>query len=124
MSLPDPTVQPQHTQHGGHTVSLSPSLEALRGELRRRWEAGERVPAQCLLTSRADRALLLQLVFTELVLLDERGEAPSIDEYRLRLPEVADEIERQMALLGMLGAERSDRTLSRDGPPELADVRV
>src|SRR5438270_8698604 len=71
-------------------------VEALRGDQRRRWQAGDRVPAETYLqdhpTLRADADGGLELVYNEVVLREERGEAPQVGEYLKRFPEFADRL--------------------------------
>ncbi|MGL4551271.1 MAG: serine/threonine-protein kinase, partial [Gemmataceae bacterium] len=117
MSAPESTgLPPENTYHGDGATVQSPraALEALRAELRRRWQEGDPVPAEVLFPPDADRGLKLQLIFTELVLREETGRRATADDFRCRLPDLAGDIERQMNLLGMMGGD--DLTAATFGP--------
>jgi predicted Ser/Thr protein kinase len=68
-------------------------VAALRDEQRRRWRAGKRVLAEAYLARhpavRADAECALELVYQEVLLRAERGEAPQLEEYLRRFPEWA-----------------------------------
>jgi hypothetical protein len=66
-------------------------VEQLRAEQRRRWQQRERVPAEAYLEAhpalRSDPDLALELVYHEVPLREELGEAPQLDEYLRRFPQ-------------------------------------
>ena len=68
----------------------------LRRELRRRWDAGDRVPAERLLARhprvRDDAECALEFVYGEVLLREALGEFPSLDEYARRFPDLADRL--------------------------------
>jgi WD40 repeat protein/tRNA A-37 threonylcarbamoyl transferase component Bud32 len=80
-------------------------LQLLLGKQRQDWERGERVPVeQYLERARAageswlDEDGVLDLLYNEIVLREEHGDHPNIDEYRRRFPEYADQLEWQFAV--------------------------
>src|SRR5262245_51404048 len=70
--------------------------EALRAEQRERWQRGERVAAEWYLRGHpalppdGDRAL--ELVYQEILLREELGEAPQLTEYQQRFPRLASRL--------------------------------
>jgi serine/threonine-protein kinase len=89
---------------------LSPADLAaiLRLDLQKRWQAGERVPAEDYLrgdlvgTSNAEVAV--DVIYQEFVVRGELGEKPSVEEYQHRFPEIAVQIGRQIAFDRALAA--------------------
>jgi hypothetical protein len=87
-------------------------VEELRADQARRWRAGQRLPAEAYLAafptlaSSAEDALVL--VWGEVLLRLEAGEAPRPEEYRDRFPRHAETLALQFELQGHLaGAEGS-----------------
>jgi WD40 repeat protein/tRNA A-37 threonylcarbamoyl transferase component Bud32 len=81
---------------------LSPAelLQLLLGKQRQDWERGERVPVERYLErlraageSWLDEEGVLDLLYNEIVLREERGERPTRDEYRGRFPQYADQLD-------------------------------
>jgi hypothetical protein len=71
--------------------ALAPAQRApaLWADQRQRWQRGERAPAEAylaLLADAADEALVLDLIYGEFSLRQDRGEAPTVDEYVSRFP--------------------------------------
>jgi hypothetical protein len=66
----------------------------LRGEQRRRWQAGDRLPVERLVDGhpelRDDVAGLTELVLAEFRLRQDLGERPDVDEYLRRFPNLAE----------------------------------
>jgi WD40 repeat protein/serine/threonine protein kinase len=80
-------------------------LQLLLGKQRQEWERGERPPVEHYLEnlraageSWLDQDGVLDLLYNEIVLREEHGEHPSIDEYRRRFPEYADQLQWQFAV--------------------------
>src|SRR3954470_19536886 len=100
-------------------TELQKPLEALVTDVRARqqahWQAGERVLLESLLAGRPelapDRESLLHLIYAEVLLREEYGERPGVEEYVRRVPDFAAEIRRQFAFHDAFGA------LDTDGPP-------
>src|SRR5947209_6972912 len=76
--------------------SLAQRVEVLRDEQRRRWRAGEPMPAEELLRGHPDLEAepdyALVLVYQEVVLREALGQAPHLDEYLQRFPRFADRL--------------------------------
>jgi hypothetical protein len=78
--------------------NLSPAqlVEVLRDEQRQRWQGGERVLAEIYLQRhprlQSDATSALKLVYQEVLLREERGEAPELAEYLERFPQYATEL--------------------------------
>ena len=76
--------------------SLSELVDDLRDEQRRRWLAGDRVAAETVLDhhprvrDHAEHAL--EFIYGEVLLREERGEFPAIEEYSRRFPGLADRL--------------------------------
>jgi WD40 repeat protein/serine/threonine protein kinase len=72
-------------------------IEALRAEQRRCWQDGTRVLAESYLqqhrTLRDDAEGALELVYNEVLLREQRGEAPRLEEYQQRFPQLAGQLE-------------------------------
>jgi tetratricopeptide (TPR) repeat protein len=71
-------------------------------DLRERWRAGERVAVEDYLRAypavQADVEAALELVYGEVLLRDERGEAPAPDEYLRRFPQYSARLQEQFQL--------------------------
>ena len=78
------------------SLSRTQLVEALRGEQRQRWQEGERVLAETYLqqhpTLQTDTTCVLQLVYQEVLLREERGENPQLTEYLQRFPQFASQL--------------------------------
>src|SRR5262249_7930499 len=74
-------------------MSAPQSAEPLLVEQRRRWRAGERVLVEGELetqpTLRSTPEVVLDLIYNELLLREEDGETPRLEEYLGRFPELA-----------------------------------
>jgi WD40 repeat protein len=74
----------------------------LRADQRARWQAGERVPAECYLRRYAgletEPDSALDLIYGEFLLREKRGEAPALEEYLWRFPEHAAALRPQVEL--------------------------
>jgi eukaryotic-like serine/threonine-protein kinase len=73
---------------------------------RRRWHESEPVWVEAYLEQqpalRADAEAVLDLIYNEIVLREERGEQPGLEEYLRRFPQFEAELRRQFALHGIL----------------------
>jgi serine/threonine protein kinase len=85
----------QAGQLGGDLASL------LRTDLQKRWQAGERVPAEAYLRDdlpwSCDAELAVDLVYQEFLAREELAEMPTAEEYQRRFPHLASQIGRQIA---------------------------
>src|SRR5205807_1634582 len=99
---------------------LSPSELAavLRVDQRRRWELGERIPAERYLERfpklLADQDSALDFIYSELLLREKQGEHPDLEGFLARFPSVAGILRRQIGLHRALCSESLDSPA--DGP--------
>jgi hypothetical protein len=100
-------------------------LAALRLDMVERWRRGERRPAESYLQAEADLAgdaeAVLELVYNEVVVREELGERPLLDEYLHRFPAHAAALRRQLELHALLGEADRD---SRERPPAAPQLRT
>jgi serine/threonine-protein kinase len=86
-------------------------LTLLLAEQRRCWQAGQRVPAEEFRRSlpqlQRDDQLLLDLIWSEVLLREDRGESPSLEEYRQRFPHLAEPLRLQFQLHHALAGPQS-----------------
>jgi eukaryotic-like serine/threonine-protein kinase len=95
---------------------------ALRAEQVQRWQSGDRAPVEALLQQAAtvsdEEALVL--IYGEVLLREELGEAPRLEEYLERFPGYAGPLRRQFALHRLLASPDLSATAapgySLDGP--------
>lgn len=94
----EPIVLPK--SNGGHSVSVSVNreLKSLVGELRSRWKQGDRVRVESLGDAFANIASsdeqMLDVIYHEILIREEFGETPRLDEYVSRFPQHAERLQR------------------------------
>jgi WD40 repeat protein len=92
-------------------------LALLRADQARRWQRGERLPAEAYLAQlpplRADGETAVDLICSEVLLRERLGESPGVDEYVQRFPQFADQLRTQFELYRDLAAAALPD--SRDG---------
>jgi tetratricopeptide (TPR) repeat protein len=118
MSEPSSDPSPREAVPPGATVPFGPDAAGLPDRLRglsrpeqvallqadqqRRWQRGERPRVEDYLRQvpdlRADAEAVLDLVYAEILLRQDAGEAPRPDEYIGRFPEYADQLLRQFSV--------------------------
>jgi tetratricopeptide (TPR) repeat protein len=80
----------------GEQLTPAQLLEVVRAERRRRWEQGDRIPAEEFLRRypalQAEPAYALELVYHEKLLRRELGERPALDEYLQRFPQFTTQL--------------------------------
>src|SRR5262245_55557999 len=90
------------------TEALSPTLVRVRADQQSRWQRGERVLVEEYLAREPDLAeneeLLLDLVYSEVLLREEHGERPELDEYLRRFPHLDESLQRQWLVHKALSA--------------------
>jgi tetratricopeptide (TPR) repeat protein len=115
----DPPSEWPATGAGGQVLAL------MLKHQRRAWSRGERAPVETYLaqqpTLQSDPQAILDLIYNEMVLREEAGELPQLDEYLRRFPELADELRLQFEVEGAIGRETSlqgihQLTVIGDGP--------
>src|SRR5258708_35461381 len=80
-------------------LSRERTLAGLRADQRRRWLRGEALSVEgyreCMPFLIDDAETLLDLIFSEILLREELGESPTLDEYLRRFPEQSAALARQ-----------------------------
>jgi WD40 repeat protein/serine/threonine protein kinase len=88
-------------------ASSSSSIESLLQEQRRRWRSGQPASLDVLLdqqpTLRTDVEAILQLIYNEVLLREERGERPNLQDYTARFPALCAELALQFEAHQQLG---------------------
>jgi hypothetical protein len=91
---PDPEPPVTNTAQPGPDKTLLPLLLADQQE---RWRRGDQVPTESYLaqwpTLRADEERALDLIYQEVLLREEAGEAPTLAEYQGRFPQWAEPLQ-------------------------------
>src|SRR5262245_53571015 len=86
----------------------APSLLSLLVWQRECWRRGERVGVEQVLSrhpaARPDADALLDLIYNEVVLREEAGESPRLDEYVARFPALAEPLRVQFEVDDALGS--------------------
>jgi hypothetical protein len=86
-----------------------------------RWQRGEPVRAEHYLettpTLRANAEAVLDLIFHEVLLREQQGETPQLDEYVRRFPHLAGPLRRQFAIDRALFAQRLSQSPKRGQTP-------
>ena len=84
-----------------------PMLALLLAYQRRAWRRGERAAVEEYLAQypalAADREAVLDLIYQEVMLREQAGESPLLEEYRRRFPHLAPQLELQFEVEGALG---------------------
>src|SRR4051812_20115765 len=102
-NTPDPSSQTVDLDDG---LSRAEMLAGLRAEQIKRWQRGDRVRVEAYLAQPQVARLLegpdgpdadavLDLVYNEVVMRDELGESPGVDEYVGRFPQFESRLRRQ-----------------------------
>src|SRR5947209_8627240 len=99
VSMPD--LSPTRPANGNEP-GRSDLRSRLEADQRRRWQAGERVAVEAYLEQepalRDDADAVLDLLFREVTLREERGEAPPLDELLRRFPQYDALVRLQFSL--------------------------
>ena len=110
-------------ESGPAALSDGPLLALLLKHQRASWRQGERVPVESYLAQQpvlqTDVQAVLDLIYNELVLREEAGESPTLDEYLGRFPELACELKVQFEVEGAI-----ERTSTIHGQDHLTFVSV
>jgi serine/threonine protein kinase/WD40 repeat protein len=77
-------------------LNLPDLVDVLRDEQRRHWQDGDRPLVESYFASHprllADPSSALQMVYNEVLLREEQGESPALDEYQRRFPQLAGQL--------------------------------
>jgi serine/threonine protein kinase/predicted Zn-dependent protease len=88
--------------NGPSLDTVSPLVERLLAEQRQQWQRGERKAVEAYLEQqpalRDSAEAVLHLVFNEVVLREQQGDSPGLEEYQKRFPELAQELALQFAM--------------------------
>jgi serine/threonine protein kinase/WD40 repeat protein len=107
-------------------------VEALCSEQRRRWQEGDRLLVEAYLeqhpTLDTDPNLVLELLYNEVLLREERGETPQLEEYARRFPKLADRLQPLFEVHGALESDCSFDSKStgplRENTPTRAETEL
>ncbi len=130
MTEPSGARTPRDAPPGG-TDPGRPLLALLLRHQGRAWREGRRAPVEDYLADepalRADTEAVLDLIYNEVILREEAGESPRLEEYVRRFPTLVPQLELQFDLEGALGAETLVRseggtTLRIDGSAPFSTV--
>jgi hypothetical protein len=79
-----------------------PDSAATREEQRRRWNVGDRISAEALLSERphlrSNPDDVVDIIYAEYLLREELGEKPAVEEYLLRFPDFSTTLRDQVAI--------------------------
>jgi hypothetical protein len=112
-------------------LPLRQLVEAVRADRRRRWEKGERVPVETYLQEHpclaADPERVLDLVYDEVLLREEFGEKPLVEEYVGRFPQLAAQLQplfevHRAVAEGRLFNAPSTESMPQDTPSKNRDA--
>jgi tetratricopeptide (TPR) repeat protein/tRNA A-37 threonylcarbamoyl transferase component Bud32 len=102
----------------------------LRLDQRQRWQRGDRVRVETYLEEQpglaADREAVLDLIYNEIVLREEFGEEPRLEEYLQRFPDLETELRVQFEVhrlieVGSAASNPDGSQRSWSGPPRVVD---
>src|SRR5262245_36502528 len=89
------------------TGAVRAAFGAALEELRQGWARGERPPVEVFLERepglRHDRECALDLIYNEVLLRQQAGERPAVDEYVRRFPDLAGALRLQFEVEAALG---------------------
>jgi serine/threonine protein kinase len=109
MSQLDPNAEIRTLVRQNQRLPLPNLVALLVDDQRARWYRGERVDAEVYLESCAavpgDRTTALDLIYSEFLIREELGEAPTLEEYQARFPDWAEALARQIELHRAVGFE-------------------
>ncbi len=94
----------------------NPLVEVVRAQQRQRWQHGDRVLVETLLQQHPDLAgdpeRVLELVYQEVLLREERGETPHVAEYRQRFEQLSSRLEALFEVHRVLGPQPAGRLVA------------
>lgn len=97
------------------SASLSDQIELLAQELRARWRAGKRVGVEALGKTYEQIAhneeQLLDLIYHEILIREEFGEQPKLEDFTPRFPDLSERLQRLFAVHGALEDDAWDEEL-------------
>ncbi len=97
------------------SASLSDQIEMLAGELRTRWKSGKRIGVEQLGSAFEQLAKneeqLLDLIYHEVLIREEFGEKPKLEDFTARFPQHVDRLQRLFAVHGAIEDDGWDEEL-------------
>ncbi len=97
------------------SASLSDQVETLAGELRSRWKSGKRVGVEQLGSAfeivAKNEEQLLDLIYHEVLLREEFGEKPKLEDFATRFPQHVERLQRLFAVHGAIEEDGWDDEL-------------
>ena len=95
-------------ESGSKSESMQ-KIDRLIAEQRQRWGNDDCISVESLMTGKAwldnDQGLLLDLIYSEILLREDRLESPTEEEYRSRFPQLQVELQRQFQVHRAIQAE-------------------
>ncbi len=102
-------------------------LSELRSEQGERWRQGERIPVESFVSRSAllsDDNLLVNLVVAEFRLREDLGDAPTVDEYVTRFPQLGDRLRSLLERGKLAGSQALAERPVSDPTPQQGDASV
>ncbi len=110
------------------SASLSDRVETLAGHLRSRWQAGNRVPVETLgplfEVVAQNEEQLLDLIYHEILLREEFGETPTLDDFVQRFPKHKDRLSRLFAIHGAIEDDWPNEAVGESSDAESGDAAL
>jgi WD40 repeat protein/serine/threonine protein kinase len=107
----DPELTEASVTASSGALSQTEVAGLIRADQRKRWKDGDQVSAETYINNfpslKGNEPALLDLVYNEVLLREENGEKPEVDEYIQRFPHLEAQLRRQFALHAMLESKRS-----------------
>src|SRR5262245_59313500 len=104
--MTDPMRTGSYSGHERSTAALRRLIAELQEDQRARWQRGERPLVEAYLEQhpalRTDPDGVLDLIYNEVLLREEAGEPPALDEYLRRFPQFAGPLRDQFEIHGVL----------------------
>jgi tetratricopeptide (TPR) repeat protein len=117
---------PQPTHPSLPAAVASQSVTLLLLDQHERWQRGERVLAEAYLEREpqlgSDTEKILDLVYHEIVLREERGETPRLEEYLGRFPQLTDQLRLHFEVHQALRSGAASAAGGMTVPPGPADI--
>jgi serine/threonine protein kinase len=109
-------------------VSCEPAAISLRADQIERWHRGERRLVEDYLVDqpelRTDEDAVLDLIYSEVVIREELGEAPDAEEYLRRFPQLDAALRRQFAVHRLLESPSLQRSVSNTPGPRPGSLTI
>ncbi len=108
------------------SASLSDQIEMLAGELRTRWKSGKRVGVEQLGSAfeqiAKNEEQLLDIIYHEVLIREEFGEKPTLEDFTVRFPQHVERLQRLFAVHGAIEDDGWDEELDSVFADEAATI--